>query len=231
MADPRIEIVQRFFSGTGSTYDSVVNLNTFGFDALWKKQILKKIPEGSTCIMDQGCGTGILTFQIARRFPHCRVIGVELRDEYLNIAREKVQVSKLSNVEFILGKAEDVLLEDKFDCITSSYLAKYADLEVLIRNIKQMLRYGGMVIMHDFTYPRNRAFAKIWELYFKLLQTIGERKYPQWREIYYGLPKLLQETRWVSELVKILAEMDFSDIHTQYFTLGTSAIVTARKAR
>jgi len=230
MADPRIEIVQRFFSGTGSTYDSVVNLNTFGFDALWKKQMLKKIPEGSTCIMDQGCGTGILTFQIARRFPHCRVIGVELRDEYLHIAREKVQALKLNNVEFILGKAEDVLLEDKFDCITSSYLAKYAELEVLIRNIKHMLRNGGMVIMHDFTYPRNRAFTKIWEFYFRLLQTIGEWKYPQWREIYYGLPKLLRETRWVSELGKILAETGFSDVHIQYFTLGTSAIVTARKA-
>jgi len=153
-----------------------------------------------------------------------------LRDEYLNIAREKVQILKLSNVEFILGRAEDVLLEDKFDCITSSYLAKYADLEVLIQNIKQMLRDGGRLIMHDFTYPRNRAFAKIWEFYFKLLQTIGEWKYPQWQEIYYGLPELLRETKWIPELVNILAEKGLSDIHVQYFTLGTSAIVTARKA-
>lgn len=230
MPDPKIEIVHRFFSGTGPTYDFVVNLNTFGFDAWWKRKILEKIPEGSTCVMDQGCGTGILTFQIARKFPQCRVIGVELRDEYLNIARDKAQASKLSNVEFILGRAEDILLESKFDSITSSYLAKYAELEVLIQNIKQMLRNGGMLIMHDFTYPRNRTFAKIWEFFFKLLQTIGKWGYPQWREIYYGLPKLLRESKWVPELVKILAEKGFSDIHIQYFTLGTSAIVTARKA-
>jgi demethylmenaquinone methyltransferase / 2-methoxy-6-polyprenyl-1,4-benzoquinol methylase len=229
MTDPRIEIVQRFFSGTGPTYDFLVNLNTFGFDALWKRRILEKIPEGSTRIMDQGCGTGILTLQIARRFPHCRVTGVELRDEYLNIAREKVQALKFSNVEFVLGKAEDVYLEDKFDCITSSYLAKYAELEVLTRNIKRMLRNGGMLVIHDFTYPRNRPFAKIWEFYFKLLQIIGEWKYPQWREIYHGLPKLLRETRWVPELIKILPEMGFSDVQIQYFTLGTSAIITARK--
>jgi demethylmenaquinone methyltransferase / 2-methoxy-6-polyprenyl-1,4-benzoquinol methylase len=229
MPDPKIEIVHRFFSGTGPTYDFVVNLNTFGFDTLWKRKIMEKIPEGSTRVMDQGCGTGILTLQIARKFPNCRVIGVELRDEYLNIARKKVQALKLSNVEFILGRAEEVLLENKFDCITSSYLAKYAELEILIQNIKQMLRNGGMLVMHDFTYPQNRTFAKIWEFYFKLLRTIGG-KHPQWREIYYGLPKLLRETNWVPELVKILAEKGFSDVHIRYFTLGTSAIVTARKA-
>lgn len=229
MPDPKIEIVHRFFSGTGPTYDFVVNLNTFGFDTWWKRKIMEKILEGSTRVMDQGCGTGILTLQIARKLPNCRVIGVELRDEYLNIAREKVQALNLSNVEFILGKAEDVFFEDKFDCITSSYLAKYAKLEVLIQNIKRMLRNGGMLIMHDFTYPRNRTFAIIWEFYFKLLQTLGEWKYPEWREIYYGLPELLRETKWVTELTKTLAEKDFSDVHIQYFTMGTSAIVTARK--
>jgi len=230
MTDHKTKIVRRFFSGTGRTYDLMVNLNTFGFDICWKRQILGKIPKGSTCIMDQGCGTGILTFQIARRFPRCRVIGVELRDEYLAIAREKAHALKLRNVEFILGKAEDFLFEIEFDCITSSYLAKYADLEVLTRNTMQMLRNGGIVIMHDFTYPPNRTFAKIWEFYFKLLQTGGRWKYPQWQEIYCGLPTLLRETRWVPELSKTLVENGFSDIRIRSYTLGTSAIVTARKA-
>jgi len=230
MTDHRTEIVQRFFSGTGRTYDRVVNFNTFGFDRCWKKRILAKIPEGSTCILDQGCGTGILTFQIARRFPRCRVIGVELQDEYLAIAREKARVLKFPNVEFVLGKAEDLLFEMKFDCVTSSYLAKYADLEGLTRNLRQMLRNGGIVIMHDFTYPQNRAFAKVWEFYFNILQTVGRWTYPQWQEIYCGLPALLRETRWVQELSKTLAANGFSDIRIQSYTLGTSAMVSARKS-
>ncbi len=230
MTDSRTEIVHRFFSGTGPNYDFIVRANTFGFDTWWKRKILDRVPDEPTCIIDQGCGTGILTFQIARRFPHCRVIGVELRDEYLNIAREKVQVLKLNNVEFILGRAEDVILGNKVDCITSSYLAKYADLGVLIQNIKQMLRSGGMLIMHDVTYPRNRTFAKIWEFYLKLLQMIGEWRYPQWREIYCGLPKLLRGTKWVNELTNNLVEKGFSNVQIRYFTLDTSAMVTARKA-
>ena len=230
MSDPRIELVHRFFSGTGPTYDWVVNLCTFGADIWWKKLILERIPKGATRIMDQGCGTGILTFRIARKFPHSRVVGVELRDEYLNIAREKARVLGLDNIEFILGRAEDVLLQENFDCITSSYLAKYAELEILIPNIKKMLPNGGMLIMHDFTFPRNPTVARTWEFYFKLLQMVGDWKYPQWREIYYGLPKFMRKTKWVSDLIRNLEENGFSDTRIYSLTFGTSALVTARKA-
>ena len=74
------ELAQRFFTGNSTSYDVIARFCTLGLDRLWKRQILQRIPEGSRRIIDQGCGTGILTLQIAERFPHCRVIGVELRD-------------------------------------------------------------------------------------------------------------------------------------------------------
>jgi demethylmenaquinone methyltransferase/2-methoxy-6-polyprenyl-1,4-benzoquinol methylase len=227
--DPRIEVVNRFFSGTGSTYDRIVNLWTVGFDLLWKKRILARIPERPARILDQACGTGILTFKIAQKFPFCHVIGVELRDEYLIIAKKKAEALKIANVEFILGRAEDVLLKDRFDCITSSYLAKYAELDHLIRNAKKMLRDGGLLAMHDFTYPRSQVFAWIWEHYFKLMQTAGSWKYPQWRTVFYELPEFLRKTEWVTDLVRLLRERAFQDITTESLTFGTSAIVTANR--
>jgi demethylmenaquinone methyltransferase/2-methoxy-6-polyprenyl-1,4-benzoquinol methylase len=82
------EVAHRFFAGTGSTYDLIARLCTLGCDMLWKEKIIRKIPPGPLHIIDQGCGTGILTSLIARRFPSCRVTGVELRSEYLNIAKK-----------------------------------------------------------------------------------------------------------------------------------------------
>jgi demethylmenaquinone methyltransferase / 2-methoxy-6-polyprenyl-1,4-benzoquinol methylase len=225
-----VEIVNRFFSGTGSSYDYMVNLATFGFDIWWKKKILDRIPRDPARIIDQASGTGILTFRIARRFPRCRVFGVELREEYLKIAQEKRRTLQLRNAGFILGRAEDVFLGAGFDCITSSYLAKYAELETLVRNAKRMLRSGGVLIMHDFTYPRGLVFPRIWEFYFRLLQTAGAWKYPQWRTIFDELPCLLRETRWVPELEDILKRNAFSHIHAERLTLGTSTLVTATNA-
>jgi demethylmenaquinone methyltransferase/2-methoxy-6-polyprenyl-1,4-benzoquinol methylase len=179
--------------------------------------------------LDQACGTGILTFKIARKFPLSRVIGVDLLEEYLSIAKEKARRQNVENVEFILGRAEEVLFHEKFDCITSSYLAKYAKLGSLTRNVRKMLRSGGVLVMHDFTYPPNHAFARLWESYFRILQSAGRWKYPQWQAILDGLPRLLRETKWVTELVRFLRENVFSDISIQSLNFGTSAIVTAKK--
>jgi demethylmenaquinone methyltransferase/2-methoxy-6-polyprenyl-1,4-benzoquinol methylase len=222
-------IVHRFFSGTGPTYDHIVNLCTVGFDKWWKRKILEKIPKEPRRIIDQACGTGILTFQIARKFPSCQVIGVELRSEYLNIAKKRSKTLGLHNVDFVLGRAEDVSLNEEFDCITSSYLAKYAEIELLVRNVGRMLKPAGVLIVHDFTHPPSRAIATVWELYFLLLQSLGAWKYPQWREALYGLPQLLRETHWVSELKGSLQGNGFSDIEATPFTFGISTAVTATK--
>lgn len=223
------DLVERFFAGTGTTYDRIVSLFTLGFDIWWKRRILEKIPESPMQIIDQASGTGILTLKIARRFPQCRVIGVELREEYLNIAREKARLLHLNNTEFVLGRAEDVFLEGSFDCITSSYLAKYAEIDSLVVNIKRMLRRDGLLIAHDFTYPSNPVFARIWEFYFRVMQALGSSKYPEWRTVFYELPEFLRTTGWVGELIKSLKENGFSDITLEFLTFGTSAIITARK--
>jgi demethylmenaquinone methyltransferase/2-methoxy-6-polyprenyl-1,4-benzoquinol methylase len=224
-------LAHRFFAGTGSTYDSMVNLTTAGFDTWWKRKIMEKIPSHPARIVDQASGTGILTFKIAHRFPGSRVIGIELREEYLNIAIEKNKSLGLKNVAFILGRAEDVFLKDRVDCITSSYLGKYAELETLIQNAKKMLRDGGVLVMHDFTHPKNRLCSWFLGRYFNLLQMIGSRMYPPWKIIFYELHGLLCRTEWVAELVNTLQANDFSHIEVVSHTLGISTIVSARSQK
>ncbi len=207
----------------------MVNFATFGVDRRWKRRIVDLIPPNSTRVLDLACGTGISTFAIANRYPNCHVVGVELRDEYLQIARQKVQKFRIRNVELVLCRAEDYQSGEPFDCITSSYLAKYADLKRLTRNTKKMLKEGGLLLMHDFTYPPKAYLVWIWRFYFKTLQLMGSRLFPAWREIYYGLPALIQETCWVPELKEALRENGFKDIQIEYLTAYGSAIVTGRK--
>ena len=226
--DLRLELVEQFFSGTGSTYDHMVNLCTLGIDRFWKERILGKLPSPRR-VMDLACGTGILTFAIAKKFPGCHVIGVELREEYLRIARKKAKELGIANVEFILSRAEDVVLNDSFDCITSSYLAKYVDLKLLVRNMTRLLRDDGLLLFHDFTYPSNPIWATSWEFYFKLLQRFGARKYPQWKNVFYGLPELVRRTSWVEDLRHAMEENSLREIKLQYLIFGASAIMTGRK--
>ncbi len=227
--DPRLEQVHRFFSGTGETYDFMVNFATFGIDRRWKRRIVDRIPAGCERILDLACGTGISTLAIARRFPNSHIVGVELRDEYLNIARKKIQTLGVENVELVLSRAEDYRADAPFDCVTSSYLAKYADLKVLTRMTRENLKERGFLLMHDFTYPPKAYLVWVWRLYFGMLQHVGSRVFPAWREIYHGLPKLIEESRWIPELTEELQRNGFYEIHEKYLTAYGSAIITARK--
>ncbi|MGE3939735.1 MAG: class I SAM-dependent methyltransferase [Nitrospirales bacterium] len=225
----KLELVHRFFSGTGPSYDFIVNFSTFGIDRLWKRRMVNLIPPHATRILDLACGTGISTLAIAKRFPLAQVVGVELRDEYLDIARKKVQELGLRRIEFVLSRAEDYRSPEPFDCVSASYLPKYADLKVLIPSLHHMLKTDALLIMHDFTFPPKPYLVWIWRVYFKVLQWVGTPLFPDWREIFYGLPVLIEQTDWVPELRDELEANGFRDIRFEYLTLYGSAIMTARK--
>jgi demethylmenaquinone methyltransferase/2-methoxy-6-polyprenyl-1,4-benzoquinol methylase len=223
------ELAEQFFLGNGATYDQIASFSTLGLDGWWKRKVLDKIPKTSNRIIEQASGTGILTFKIARLFPKCRIVGVELQEEYLNIARKKARDLRLTNVEFIHGRAEEVILDGEFDCIASAYLAKYVDLDLLVAHAKKMLRKGGVLIMHELTRPTNPLFVGLWKMHFKFLQTYGKWKHPEWDIAFRDLPLLLTKTQWVDELTQALRANKFSDIKVEYLLFGASVIVSARK--
>jgi demethylmenaquinone methyltransferase/2-methoxy-6-polyprenyl-1,4-benzoquinol methylase len=238
-SDPRLDLVERFFRGTGSTYDFMVHAATLGIDRLWKRRmvrIVRELARDPRTILDLACGTGISTFAFATAFPNASITGVELRDEYLERARAKcagVQpnaptINRYPNIEFVLSRAETYATDQRFDVVSASYLPKYADLPVLVDKLTQWLEPNGVVVMHDFTLPPNRVALAVWRVYFWMLQTIGTKIFPAWKEIYDGLPKLIESTQWTNELQALLRDRGFRDVTFEWQTLWGSAIITAR---
>jgi demethylmenaquinone methyltransferase / 2-methoxy-6-polyprenyl-1,4-benzoquinol methylase len=226
--DPRVHLVETFFSGTGASYEAMVHYATLGIDRRWKRTILGEMPAGATRILDLASGTGLLTLAIAGRFPSAEVVGVELREEYLTLAREKQRAAGLGHVSFHLGRAEEFTSDRRFDCVVSSYLAKYADLPRLATAAASWLKPDGLFVAHDFTLPPDRRLVQIWRLYFWLLQRLVGPFLPAWRQIFYGLPRLIEQTQWVDELPEELRRQGFHDIRLTYLTLYGSALLTAR---
>lgn len=225
------ETAHRFFAGTASTYDVTVHLWTLGLDRWWKRRLVDRIPPHPNRILDQACGTGILTFRLAQMFPHCEIFGVDLHQEYLFQAMRKAKALKVHNIQFVQGFAEEVFFKEKWDCITSSYLAKYACTEKLVERASQMLRPGGMFIAHDFTYPRNAFVAHILGGYFRLMQVFGSPFFPEWETAFFELKGFLRQSHWVESLVDSLHRAGFTAVGVQHFTLGISTIVHAAHTR
>ena len=80
---------EKFFPGTGRSYDRVVAWTTLGFDGRWKRRLVRRLPECSS-ILELASGTGILTAMLLERFPKARVTGVDMTADYMEVARERL---------------------------------------------------------------------------------------------------------------------------------------------
>lgn len=218
------KLVPKFFEKTSKTYDSVAVWATFGKDRLWKNEILKHVPN-ATVILDLACGTGILTRKIAEKFPAAGVVGVDITQSYLDVAKKNSK--KYNNISYILQDAEHLDLGMKFDCITSSYIPKYCKPEVLIKACLEHLKPGGMIVLHDFVYPDSAGVRRLWNLYFVLLRIVGFF-IPSWRAAFADLPKLIRSSAWVDNYAKVMKQSGF-EVTSRLLTWSTSAILVGKK--
>jgi len=217
------DLVPKFFDDTAGTYDSVAHWATLGKDDYWKKEIINQM-NGPNSILDLACGTGILTRKIASQFPKSAIIGIDITKSYLNIAKKNSSAFK--NISYVLQDAEKLNLEQKFDCICSSYIPKYCNPKVLIKNCITHLNSGGMIILHDFTYPKNAFIQKLWNIHFVLLNFVGVF-IPEWKNAFLELPKLIRSSTWVTRYQEDLVQNGF-EVRRINLTLSSSAILIAK---
>jgi demethylmenaquinone methyltransferase/2-methoxy-6-polyprenyl-1,4-benzoquinol methylase len=224
LAESAKNLVPKFFDETGTTYDGVVSYGTLGKDKYWKRKILEQISDGDS-FLDLACGTGILTREIAEKFPSAKIVGIDITKSYLDVAKQNS--NSFDNISFILDDAEKFKLDSKFDCITGSYLPKYCDPEILVKNCMTHLKPGGKIILHDFTYPKNLVIKLLWNFFFIFLRLAGYF-IPSWKDALIGLPKLIRRTKWLDSYSDAMKKSGLKVSH-QYLSYGVSAILTGTK--
>ncbi len=224
IADSPKVLAKKFFGNNAQSYEKIVKLTTFGRDAYWKEEILKIIPKCNS-FLDLACGTGLLTFQIAKKFPDSKITGVDIVQEYLIIAKNKP--SPCQKISFLNCDAEKLELGETFDCITSSYIPKYCNPEILLQKCLLHLNPRGKIILQDFVYPKNKIIRFSWNLYFVILNVVGIFV-PHWRVVFKNLPKLIRSVDWVEKYKDIMERRDL-DVEIRYLTFGTSVILTGTK--
>ena len=74
-------------------------------------------------ILDLGCGTGFLARFLAQTFKDSRVVGLDTDETLLNLGRQMLESSGLTNVELRQGNAYQIPFPDEtFDLVTSQTL-------------------------------------------------------------------------------------------------------------
>jgi len=124
------------------------------FDDRLTSLTIEKLLPRHLVLADVGCGTGSLTFELAR-FSH-KVIGFDLSREMLRRARRGAQERELTNVEFQYGDATDLpAKENQFDGVFGVMVLHFLDAPgTAIKELCRVTRPGGSVIVVDLVPHR-----------------------------------------------------------------------------
>jgi len=103
-------------------------------------------------VLDIGSGAGIDCLSAAERVgPAGRVIGLDMTPEMIGRARRNASEASVSNVEFRLGEAEKMPVEDaSVDWVISNCVINLSpDKPAVFREIARLLRPGGCISISD----------------------------------------------------------------------------------
>lgn len=126
------------------------------YDSIWD--------EGSK-ILEVGCGVGAQTEIIARKNSGCQIVSIDIAEESIMQAKEKIQSQGIENVEFVIADVRTLAHEkgEVYDHIFICFLLEHLanPLEIL-QALKKILKPGGTITVIEgdhgstFFYPDNK---------------------------------------------------------------------------
>ena len=128
--------------------------------------------EGRT-VVDAGCGGGDVAFELARRVgPDGRVVGLDMDEEKLSLARAEAAARGVSNVEFHAASVVDPWPVKGAALVHARFLLTHVpEAEQVLARAREALAEGGVLAVQDIDYqgqfcdPPCEAFDRAGELY------------------------------------------------------------------
>ena len=172
-------------------------------------------------------GTGDLAIALARRIRDVQVMGVDLSEEMLAVARRKVEARGLdSRIVLERGDAEHLEVADaSVDAATVAFgVRNFGDLAAGLRELARTIRPGGKVVILEFSRPRNRVFRALYEFYsYKILPRIGGLVSRDKRAYEY-LPASVGEFPAPAEFLGMMEKAGFRNCRAKSQSCGIAQI-------
>jgi len=122
----------------------------------------KVIETEGKVILDAGCGSGYKSLILAEANPGAKIVGIDLSEESVNLARQRLQYHGFENIEFHALSIEELpSLNQQFDYINNDeVLYLLPDAVVGLQAMKSVLKPDGIIRtnLHS-SFQRSSYFA------------------------------------------------------------------------
>lgn len=133
--------------------------------------LLDVISDTPQTILDLCVGTAASSIVVAAHHTQNQVLGIDISDAMLTVAREKIARKNLVNLEVQKMPADALQLADNhFDVVMVSFALHEFEQDLrerIFKEVSRVLKLGGKFCMIDFARqdnPANARFMKIWTM-------------------------------------------------------------------
>jgi demethylmenaquinone methyltransferase/2-methoxy-6-polyprenyl-1,4-benzoquinol methylase len=228
------EQVEHMFDNIAPTYDKLNHILSFNIDRIWRRRVMRIVRRSHAHkIMDVATGTGDLAIAMAKRVDRTQILGIDLSEEMLQVARKKIEKQGLEERIIVeKGDAENLSMvsTESIDAATVAFgVRNFENLERGLSEIYRTLKPGGKFVVLEFSIPRNRLVRWVYAQYsHRLLPRIGAMLSKD-RKAYDYLPDSVEEFPSPERFAEILRGVGFKDIKLSSQSFGIAHIYEATK--
>ena len=226
--------IRDMFGAIASRYDFLNHFLSANVDRRWRRicvgEVEKRISFPLPRILDLGCGTADLAMAFSRLGP---VFGCDFCHPMLRIGADKIAANKLaadnSAKPVFLLEADALVLpfaDASFDIAVSAFvLRNLADIDRGFREMRRILRPGGVMGVLEFGMPRISCLAALYRWYFlRVLPKLG-RVISGVDGPYGYLPASVQSFPPVEELKSKAERSGFVNVDYKRLTAGIAILL------
>ena len=222
------EEVREMFDNIAPKYDLLNHTLSMSIDRVWRRRVVGEVRRAKPGrILDVATGTGDLAIAMARRIRDVQVLGVDLSEQMLAVARRKIEARGLDGrIVLDRGDAERLAVADaSVDVATVAFgVRNFGDLGAGLRELARTIKPGGKVVILEFSRPRNRVFRALYEFYSdKILPRIGGLVSRDKRAYEY-LPASVGEFPAPEEFMAMMARAGFRNCRARSQSFGIAQI-------
>lgn len=220
---------EAMFGEIAPRYDFITRALSFGRDKTWKDDLIAELPDAAEArCLDLACGTGDITFRLAQKFRAGHVVGLDLTEGMLELAQER---NTFDNIEFVMGDMSETSFADEtFEIVTGGYALRNApDLMKALKEIRRVMKPGGIGAFLDFSKPANRVLQSLELLALKTWGGIWGIVLHRNTEVYTYIAASLKQFPDSPGLKEILKQVGFGVIKSQKHFLGMTETIIVKK--
>ena len=222
------EEVREMFDNIAPKYDLLNHTLSMSIDRVWRRRVVGEVRRAKPGrILDVATGTGDLAIAMARRIRDVQVLGVDLSEQMLAVARRKIEARGLDGrIVLDRGDAERLAVADaSVDVATVAFgVRNFGDLGAGLCELARTIKPGGKVVILEFSRPRNRVFRALYEFYsYKILPRIGGLVSRDKRAYEY-LPASVGEFPAPEEFMAMMARAGFRNCRARSQSFGIAQI-------